>query len=181
MASREKYGRLSGSARVEGARLGVFWLISFALFRGSFTLPLCGVLWIATILFTPFYVGIRTEAFGRSLGAEGITYLEAFLHSFLSIFYGSLILAIGQWAYFQYFDHGVVLNNYISILTDSKMKESLNAMGYTQEIIDQLIEVLQSMRPIDIALQFMWSNVVAGFFISLTTALYASFRHSKKI
>ena len=61
------------------------------------------------------------------------------------------------------------------------MRDSLSAIGYTQEIIDQLIEAMQSLRPIDIALQFMWSNVVAGFFISLTTALYASFRHHKKI
>lgn len=181
MTSREKYGILSGSARIEGARLGVFWLVSFALFIGSFTMSLCGALWIATILLTPFYVGIRTEAFGRSMGAEGITYFEALGHSFLSFFYASLIFAIGQWAYFQYLDHGMVLSNYISILNDSKMRESLSAIGYTQEIIDQLIEAMQSLRPIDIALQFMWSNVVAGFFISLTTALYASFRHHKKI
>ena len=180
MTNREKYVSLGNSARLDGARLGVFWLVSFALFIASLSVPPCALLWVATMIFTPFYIGLRTETFSRSISPKNISYWEAFTHSFLTVFYASLILAIGQWAYFQYLDNGMMISQYLSILEDDKMLESLKAIGYTQEVIKQKTEAIQALRPIDIALQFMWSNIVAGFFISLTTALYASFRHQKR-
>ena len=129
------------------------------------------------MLFTPFYVGMRTQAYSEQTAEKHISYGHAYAHSALSVFYASLILAIAQWAYFQYLDHGFLINQYASILTDKENKSAIEAMGYTKEMIDQMLSTLRSLRPIDLTLQMMWTNMVAGLIISLTTALYVSFRH----
>ena len=167
-------------ARVDGAKLGLLWIVSFALFVGNFHYAVCGILWMATMVFTPFYVAILTRSYAlRALGGQ-IRYFHAYTHSVLTVFYASLILAISQWAYFQYFDHGFIIDQYMTMLTDKEFSHTLKSMGYTQDMIRQLADQLRKMRPIDITLQLLWSNMVAGLVMSLTTALFASLsRHMK--
>ena len=92
----------------------------------------------------------------------------------LTVFHASLILAIVQWAYFQYLDHGFIIEQYLSMLNDKDFAKSFGNLGYSKEIISQMSEQIRNMRPIDIAIQLLWSNMVAGMVMSLTTALYAS-------
>ena len=175
--SSETYIRLRAFARLDGFRLGLLWVVSFALFIGNFTYPICGILWMGTMLFTPFYVGMRTQAYSEQTEERHISYGHAYAHSCLTVFYASLILAIAQWAYFQYLANGFLINQYASFLTDKDNKVMMESMGYTNEMVDKVVELFRSMRPIDITLQMMWTNLVAGLIISLTTALYVSFRH----
>ena len=177
MTISEKYAYMRAYARVSGGKLGVLWIVSFALFVCSFRYPFCGFLWIATLVFTPFYVAMLTDSYSQKLPEKCISYRHAYAHSFLTVFYASLIMAICQWAYFQFFDHGSLINNYTSFLTDKENMKMMEALGYTKSMIRQITDMLHSLRPIDMALQLLWTNVMAGFFISLTTALYVSFRH----
>ena len=175
--SSETYLQLRAFARLDGFRLGLFWVVSFALFIGYFTYPICGILWFGTILFTPFYVGMCTNSYSEQTEGHHISYGQAYAHSALTVFYASLILAIAQWAYFQYLDNGFLINQYAMVLTNQENKTMMEGMGYTSDMIDEILESLRSLRPIDLTLQMMWSNMVAGLIISITTALYVSFRH----
>ena len=166
--------QISAFARIDGAKLGVLWIISFALFVGNFHYPICGIFWTATMVYTPFYVAILTKRYADEVCGGKIRYFQAYLHSMLTVFYASLILAIVQWAYFQYLDHGFIIEQYLSALNDKKFAESFNSLGYSKDLITQLSEQIRKMRPIDIAVQLLWSNMVAGMVMSLTTALYAS-------
>ncbi len=177
MTVSEKYVYMRAYARVAGAKLGVLWLVSFSLFIGNFNYPICGFLWICTMVFTPFYVAMLTSSYSQELPDKRISYRHAYGHSFLTVFYASLILAFGQWAYFQFLDHGTLINNYTSFLTDKENIKIMESMGYTKSMIKELVDLLRSLRPIDIALQMLWTNIICGFFISISTALYASFRH----
>lgn len=132
---------------------------------------------MGTMVFTPFFVGMRTQAYGEQTEEHHISYGHAYAHSSLTVFYGSLILAIAQWAYFQYLDNGFLINQYASMLTNKDNKSLVEAMGYTSDMIDKMMSSLRALRPIDITLEMMWGNMVAGLIISLTTALYVSFRH----
>lgn len=175
--SRETYLRLRAFARLDGFRLGLFWVVSFALFIGYFTYPVCGFLWVGTLLFTPFYIGMRTQSYSEQTEEQRISYGHAYAHSSLTVFYASLILAICQWTYFQYLDNGFLINQYASMFTEKENKAMLEIIGYTKDMVDNMVESLRSLRPIDLSLQMMWSNMVAGLIISLTTALYVSYRH----
>ena len=176
MASAETYIRMRAFARVDGAKLGLFWIVSFALFIGSFKYPVCGMLWMSTMVATPFLVAILTKLYSDKTPGKRISYRHAYAHSALTVFYASLIMAIAQWAYFQYLDHGQLMSRYASILSDPQFSKSLESMGYSKNILTKMIEQLRAMRPIDIALQLLWSNMIAGLLMSLTTALYVSSR-----
>lgn len=176
MTFSEKYGLMHNQARADGLKLGLFWIVSFALFIGNFHHTIFGILWMGTMVFTPFFVGMLTRRYADTSLEGVISYRHAYAHGFLTVFYASLILAIAQWAYFAFLDNGFVVNRYIGMLTDKDFLKGMEAMGYTKKTVEELGTMLRSLRPIDIALEMMWSNVVAGFIISLTTALYASSR-----
>ena len=174
MPSAESYIRMRAFARVDGAKLGLMWIISFAFFIGYFHQPIFGMFWLATIIFTPFMVGILTSNYAQKVCDGQISYKHAFAHSVLTVFHASLILAIVQWAYFQYLDHGMVINSYTQMLSDPDFIKTMESMGYPKDTATQFVENMQKLRPIDIALQLLWSNMMAGVIMSLTTALYAS-------
>ena len=176
MASAETYIRMRAFARVDGAKLGLFWIASFALFIGSFKHPVCGMLWMITMVATPFLVAFLTKHYSDKTPGGQISYRHAYAHSMMTVFYASLIMAIAQWAYLQYLDHGQLITNYTSILSDPQFSKSFERMGYSKDTLTKMIEQIRALRPIDIALQLMWSNMVAGLLMSLTTALYVSSR-----
>lgn len=176
MSFSESYMQMKAFARIDGAKLGIFWIISFALFIANFTYPFCGILWMATMIFTPFYIGILTRQYAVKVLGDHISYRRAYAYSVSTTFYGALILAIIQWAYFQFLDHGYVISNYLNILEDNSFKKSMQILGYKSEDAKQAFEAFANLRPIDIALQMLWSNFMAGVILSITTALYASKR-----
>ena len=174
MPPSESRQNLSEFARLDGAKLGLFWIVSFALFVCNFHYSFCGILWMSTMIYTPFFIAFRTRAYASTLPEGRIGYFHAYLHSVLTVFYGSLILAIAQWVYFQYFDHGTVINSYVSLLNDKEMLKGLKSLGYSKSMVEELASQLHNLRPIDIAIQILWSNLMAGIVLSITTALYAS-------
>ena len=173
MASNETPIGVRPFARADGVRLGIVWIVSFALFVGNLHYPICGTLWLATMIFTPFYVAILTQRYAVNSG-ENPGYWKCYAHSMLTVCYASLILAVAQWAYFQYLDHGLLVESYASALSDKEFVGRLESMGYPKNMAAEFAETLRKMRPIDMALQFLWSNILAGIIMAFTTALYAS-------
>ena len=180
MSLHESYIHTRAYARIDGGKLGLFWICSFALFVFNFRYPICGVLWMITMIATPFLVGIMTRRYAVNQLNGKISYRRAYVYSFLTTFYAGLILAIVQWVYFQYMDHGFVIDHYASMISSDDVNNALKSMGYKMEDINNMIDMLKSLRPIDIALQILWSNMFAGLILSLTTALYASSRKTLK-
>lgn len=180
MSLRESYIHTRAFARIDGGKLGLFWIASFALFVLNFNYPLCGMLWMLTMIATPFLIGIMTRRHAVNQLNGKISYRRAYAYSFLTTFYAGLILAIAQWLYFQFMDNGFVINHYVSIIGSKDVNNALTSMGYKMDDINEMVEMLKSLRPIDISLQILWSNIVAGLILSLTTALYASSRKTLK-
>ena len=176
MTISEKYTRMQAFARIDGAKLGLLWIVSFALFTGYFKYPVCGTLWLLTLLFTPFYVAKLTYTYSDNSPGKHISYSHAFAHAFFTVFYASLLLAISQWFYFQYIDHGYIIEKYSSILTDTETVKQMEAIGYSKAMISNIIDQLRSLRPIDLSLQILWGNILAGLVMSFSTALFVSVR-----
>ena len=180
MSLHESYIHTRAFARIDGGKLGLFWICSFALFVFNFSYPLCGMLWVITLIATPFLIGIMTRRYAVNQLKGKISYRRAYFYTFLLTFYAGLILAIVQWVYFQYLDHGTLIDKYTSLISSKDVNDALKNMGYKMEDIHDMIGMFKSLRPIDIALQILWSNMFAGLIISLTTALYASSRKMLK-
>ncbi len=170
MTFTEAYIQLKAYARIDGALLGLFWVLSFACFVGQFQYPLCGMLWMASLVLTPFFVAYRTSRF-RNVALGGyISFRRAFAHAAWTFFYAALILAIAQWAYFQYMDHGRVVDQLSLLFADKDLQQMLTSMNYPIDQINQAIDAWRTMRPIDFALQTLWTNCLVSLLLSLPIA-----------
>lgn len=81
-------------------------------------------------------------------------------------------MAVAQCVYFQFLDHGYLINQYVTMLSTPEyaaiVKESYGLDA------KQLIAILQStmgeVRPVEIAFQFLTVNVVVSLILSLPVA-----------
>ena len=100
-----------------------------------------------------------------------ISFRQAFGYSFLTFIYGFILLAFVQFIYFQFFDHGFFINEYVKLFSDPEVKEMLQQYGISTNDRKQIIDMLTSLRPIDIAIQYLMMNMVIGGVLSIIIAL----------
>ena len=166
----EAYSQMKAFARIDGALLGLIWIASFACLIGNFTDPLLGFLWLGLLIYSPFFVGNRIARFRKTVLDGKITFLRAYAYAILTFVYAALIFAIAQWGYFSFIDNGFFFDQYRKILIDPQYKEMVRASGMTVKEIKETFRQLNELRPIDIALQFLWMNISISLFIGLPIA-----------
>lgn len=118
---------------------------------------------------TPVFVGIRLKLF-RDQGLEGsISFLRAWVYVVLVFFYAGLLFAIGQFVYFSYIDHGYLLRTIGEMMAAPEMAEALQQTGMGGQV-DEALQLMGTMRPIDLVLNVLTSNILIGMLVGLPLA-----------
>lgn len=180
MISEQEYIQFKAYARQYGAMMGLVWVLSFACFVGGVKWPMLSFGFQISIMMIPFLASFFVRAYRDGVLNGLISFRRAFGFSLFIFFYAMLILAICQWAYFQYLDGGLIMGNMMKLVTTPEYEEMLKQMQIDKELMKQQIESLAEVRPIDFALSFMWMNTFAGVVISWLVALFTK-RSNKKI
>ena len=92
----------------------------------------------------------------------------------------ALLMAAAQFVYFQFIDQGFMLSKYAEITNTPEFKTMLSAYGMKPDDMKLAMDNLASLRPIDIALQFLTTNIILGFMISLPIAAMMKSRYRKR-
>lgn len=164
-----EYIQLKAFARIDGVILSLLWLVSFCCYILGITSPLCGLLAIGLALLTPFYVGSRLKRF-RDNGLDGvISLLRGWAYVVLVFFYGGLLFAVAQFIYFAYVDHGYLLRSVTEALPVPETAQALRQMGMSSQV-DEALQMMGTMRPIDIALSILTNNIIIGIVMGLPIA-----------
>lgn len=171
MVRREDYEQLKAFARVDGAMLGGLWILSFACFIGEFYDPVAGIAAVAVGVGSLVFACLRLRRFRDVVLGGYISFRRGFCFSMFVFFYASLLMAAGQFVYFQFLDHGFMLAKYTEIMSAPEFKAMLQLYGLTDAEMKMLIDNLSALRPIDIALQFLTTNIILGIMISLPMAV----------
>lgn len=171
MTFAEAYVQLKAFARIDGVVLGVVWLVGFACFVGMFRYPICGMLCMAVVFSTPFLVAMRVGSFRDQVLDGVISFRRAFGYSLFTFFYASLILAVGVAAYFHFWDHGFIGDQFTLLLSSPEVSGYARGMGYSDEMIQMSLDVWKSIRPVDMAFQTIWSSMMLGALVSVVIAL----------
>lgn len=172
MATPNNVTKSNSSAGKDGLRLSVILIAAFFCMIGSFQYPLLGLLSMAQLFYAPFFVGKCVGIF-RDKELDGIiSFKKKFLYAFLTFMYSIIVLTFAQFIYFQFFDNGAFINQYAEIFNNPDYKEMFKELNITADVRKQFIEVLTSLRPIDLALQFMTTNLVIGSILSLIVAMF---------
>lgn len=158
-------------ARIDGVILGADWLVGFACFVGMFHYPICGMLCMIVVLMTPFLVAIRLGQFRDHVLDGFISFRRAFGYSLFTFMYASIILAVGVAAYFQFMDHGFIADQFHLLLSSPEVTSYARKVGYSDEFIKMSMEAWRNIRPIELAMQTIWSSLMLGGLTSVVIAL----------
>lgn len=180
MATREEYEQLKAFARIDGAMVGGLWILSFACFVGEFHNPVLGMVSLLTGVFSIIFAAIRLRLFRDNVLDGRISYRRAFGYSLLTYAYASLLMAAAQYIYFQFIDHGFLISRYMEMTSTEEFKTAMGLYGIKQADMAAALETLSKLRPIDIAMQFITTNIILGVIISLPVAAIMKSDNKKK-
>ena len=175
----EEFRQLTAFARVDGALMGLMWIVSFACFVGEFSEPMLGVASMAIGVASIIVGTVRLGKFRDNVLGGVITFGKAVLYSMLTYFYAATLMAVAQYVYFQFIDNGYLMNQYVSALSMPEYVSMLKDMYgmEAKELITVLQTTMADMRPIEVAFQFLTLNLILGIFVSLPVGLVTKRTH----
>ena len=164
-----EYIQLKAFARVDGALLALLWTASFACYVVGMKNPLYGMVALLLIVATPFYVARRLRRF-RDKDLQGvISLMRGWAFVILVFFYASILLALVQYVYFAFMDHGYLLSSLQDTLSSPEARQAVEQYGVT-ESLNETIQMMGEMRPIDYALNVLTVNITVGIILGLPVA-----------
>ncbi len=163
----------SGAMRY-GTRMGLFMIVAFCLYvAGLRYSPIWGILSFFVIVYIPFgfFGGLLMWRFVQNKGEA--RFLKLLLFGLLTFMYGSLLCSVAYYIYFQYLDHGFIMQNILNILSEKDSRNMMIQMTSLQQVeqMDATIKQLASFTPIQITIQLMNINFLFGSFLALVSAI----------
>lgn len=180
MTTREEYEQIKAFARIDGAIMGVMWIISFACFIAQFYMPLLNMVALIFGIASIIVSAIRLRNFRDNILDGVISYWRAYGYSLLTYFYAALLLAAAQYIYFQFIDHGFLLNQYTAMTSSPEFKSMMTLYGIKADEMKLTMDTIATLRPIDIALQFLTTNLFFGIVISWPMAALIKSKYKRK-
>lgn len=180
MTTREEYEQIKAFARIDGAIMGVMWIISFACFIAQFYMPLLNMAALIFGIASIIVSAIRLRNFRDNILDGVISYWRAYGYSLLTYFYAALLLAATQYIYFQFIDHGFLLNQYTAMTSSPEFKSMMTLYGIKADEMKLTMDTIATLRPIDIALQFLTTNLFFGIVISWPMAALIKSKYKRK-
>lgn len=180
MTTREEYEQIKAFARIDGAIMGVMWIISFVCFIAQFYMPLLNMAALIFGIASIIVSAIRLRNFRDNILDGVISYWRAYGYSLLTYFYAALLLAAAQYIYFQFIDHGFLLNQYTAMTSSPEFKSMMTLYGIKADEMKLTMDTIATLRPIDIALQFLTTNLFFGIVISWPMAALIKSKYKRK-
>lgn len=172
MARNEEYNQYSAFARIDGAIVGAMWIVSFFCVVGDLSAPLVGLAGLALGFYSLVTAALRLRKFRDRILGGSITFGRAMLYLVMTFFYATLLFALAQFLYFQFLDHGRLVDQYVQVLSQpdyARMASDVYGMD-SKQMIAILQNTIGVMRPIDIAFQFLSLNVIFSIIVSVPLA-----------
>ena len=151
-------------AMLFGTYLGGYWILKFILFPLGLTIPFLSFLFVGLTLCVPFMGYYYVRMYRNTVCSGSISFLHAWIFTVFMYMFAALLTAVAHYIYFRFIDHGFVINAYESQI------DILNKSGIPD--IEETLETVKSLTPIDITMQLVSWNVFCGSLLALPTALF---------
>ncbi len=179
----EEYKALKAMAPQEGLVVGVLWVAAFACYIGQLQFTILG-LFVMPLSFLSVFVAVNHLRGYRNRFLDSLPYFKAFVYLFQVFLYASLIMALGQWIYFQFMDNGFLYNEITKVMGSAEFKQAMEVYkdmeGFDENMFKVAVDQISGMRPIDIAFQFLSIDVIVSLFLSLFLAMLSMGKAVKK-
>lgn len=101
--------------------------------------------------------------------------LVSFKHGFSAVFmymFACMLTAVAHYVYFQFIDHGFIVNYYLNLFEELKNMNNIGSMGDTFKQMEEAFMALGNLTPIELTMQLISQNVLYGSFLAIPTALF---------
>lgn len=170
MTRYEEIEQLHAFARVDGVLIAGLWILSFACFVSNFVNPMFAIGAFGLGAFSLVFATMRLKRFRDEVLGGVISFRKALGYSLLQYLHAALLFAAAQFVYFQFIDHGFLIEHYTAMMKTPEFMEAMKIYGLKEDDIKLVMQNMGAMRPIDNALQFFTTNVFIGAFVSIPVA-----------
>lgn len=175
-----EYIQLRAFARYDGLKLFVLWLLSFVLYLAGPRVPFLGVAAGPLAAITPL-VAYQLLRHYRDEGLGGVVSMgRGWVYVVFLFFYTSLLFALAQFVYFAFLDKGYFVGAIGDMLNEPATAASLRQLGM-QEQVSEALALYQQMRPIDLVLDILTTNLMIGCALGLPVAAIAARSRTRKV
>lgn len=165
-----EYIQLKAFARQDGALLALLWMATFFLYIIGVENQMLGLAALLLMVYTPIFVGERLGKF-RDYGREGlISFRRAYAYTVFVFFYGGVLFAIAQYLYFAFIDNGYLMTQFSKMINSNEAQKMLQQYGMT-EMMNESLNEMANIRPIDYALNMLTVNISLGFILGVPISL----------
>ena len=173
-----------------GAVVGVYYIVKFCLFPLSLHSTMAALLFLGLTLVVPVLIYRLAKRFRDQYCGGLIDFTRAFAFTMLTMSCGSLLASVAHYVYFAFIDGGAMAGALVQSIeqlqgVDFGALEGANADSIAQfnqyiEFMQQTVEQIRAMSPIDITIGMLSNNVSWSVILSLPIALIVSLRRPEK-
>ena len=166
---------LSAYAAQYGGIVGLMWIVSFSFYIVGLTHPLVGNLSLIFGLLSIYCCVSLIKKFKRNI--VSLNFWQSWRMSILIYMYAALLMALAQYIYFRYIDHGMLFNTYATIMQTPEAVTMLQSMLPGEDanaLISETIDQLKTITPIDLTFKFLTNNLFLGLILSIPTAGFSA-------
>ena len=153
-----------------GTLMGIFWTVKFVLFPLGMQSPLLLMAFFLLTLIVPVVGFFFARQYRDRECGGALTFGRAFLFTSFMYLFAALFVTIAHYIYFQFMDHGMIVNTYQGML-DQMGAVATDDMKVSLDQFQQALDIIASLSPLEICIQLITQNVFYCTLIALPTAL----------
>lgn len=157
-------------AMIQGTILGVFWIVKFVFYPLGLNNSFFMLLFIVLTLCVPVLGFLYTRTYRDKLLGGSISFTTAWSFYILMFMYAALLTAVAHFIYFNFIDHGYLVNTIQQRLLSVPKSDTPGLEMYMSQIQESL-DLLKEMSPFDMTMNLLMQNILIGTLLGLPTAL----------
>ena len=118
-----------------GTYMGIYWILKFILFPLGFHIPFLSLLFVILTLAVPFIGYHYVKMYRDKICGGSIQFSHAVLFTIFMYMFASLLVAVVHYIYFQFIDHGFIVNSYIQLWDE--LMTNTPALAENKDIIKE--------------------------------------------
>ena len=167
MISPYDYIQLKAFARIEGVIFGILGIAVLACLVESMQDPSLGLLTPIGIIATPILAYYRLRHFRDNVLGGIISFRRGTAYLAFSFAYASLLITGATYVYFSFMDNGQFLMAIQEQMMMPEVQTALKEAGISKTALQQEMDILAQIRPIDISISILSNALISGFTLSI--------------
>ncbi len=174
----EQYKMVKAFAGEYGILTGLAWCITFLVIVSGMTtmnalLMMMGMAMMCALIAVPMYFAARLRS---HLDAdEQLSTGASWIFALMMLFNANLVTAVVEFCYFNFIDKGRLVETFRVTMSSPEAAATYRQMGMgdTLQTLQQTVDVLASLTPLDMAVNLFFNNILTVLILAIPVAYIA--------